>query len=108
MRARVPENRRWRMYEVCTSTAISCRDEPGEYDCIELGRDRAAKFGWPTRIVRHHLRHDRLRRGSGERRLADEHLVGHAAERVDVAGGGDLALAHRLLGAHVVRRAEGE
>ena len=29
-----------------------------------------------------------------------------AAQGVDVRAGGDLALAHRLLGAHVVRRAE--
>ena len=39
-------------------------------------------------------------------RLAGEHLVGHGAERVDVAARADVALAHRLLGAHVGGRAE--
>ena len=55
----------------------------------------------------HHLGDDRLRRGSGERRLAGQHLVGHAPERVDIGARRDLPLAHRLLGTHVVRGAEG-
>ena len=54
----------------------------------------------------HDARDDGLRRGPHERRLAAEHLVEDAAERVDVGARADLALAHRLLGAHVVRRAE--
>ena len=45
--------------------------------------------------------------GPGERRLADEHLVQHAAEAVDVAPGVDVLAAERLLRAHVVRRADG-
>ena len=40
------------------------------------------------------------------RRMARQHLVQHAAERVDVGARGDLLLGGRLLGAHVVRRAE--
>ena len=64
--------------------------------CVASGRGLSVK----------HARHDRLGGGAGERRLAGEHLVEHGAERVDVRAGGDLALAHRLLGTHVVRRAE--
>jgi hypothetical protein len=37
-----------------------------------------------------------------------EHLVRHRAERVDVGARVDRALTHRLLGAHVLRRAERE
>ena len=44
--------------------------------------------------------------GPGEGRLAGQHLVGHRAQRVHVAAGADVALAHRLLGRHVRRRAE--
>jgi hypothetical protein len=47
-----------------------------------------------------------LRRAPDERRVAGEHLVGDASQGVDVRPDGDLALAHRLLGRHVVRRAE--
>ena len=45
-------------------------------------------------------------RRPGERRFAGEHLVEHAAQRVDVRPRRDLPLPHRLLGRHVVRRAE--
>ena len=58
------------------------------------------------RLGGHHLGDDRLRRRPAEGRLAGEHLVEHAAQRVDVAARVELALAHRLLGAHVLRRAE--
>ena len=54
----------------------------------------------------HHPRHDRLRGAPGEGRVAGEHLVEHGPEAVHVGAGRDLPLAHRLLGAHVVRRAE--
>ena len=47
-------------------------------------------------------------RRPGERRLADEHLVRDRAERVDVAARVIVAFAHRLLGRHVLRRAERE
>ena len=43
---------------------------------------------------------------AGERRLADQHLVRHRAERVDVGAMPDALVAHRLLGRHVLRRAE--
>ena len=46
----------------------------------------------------------RARRGAGERRLARQHLVHHAAEAVDVASPIDRGVAARLLGAHVRRR----
>ena len=48
----------------------------------------------------------RLRGVAGKRWLAAQHLVQHRAEGVDVGAGRDLPLAHRLLRAHVVRRAE--
>ena len=50
----------------------------------------------------------RLRGRAGDRRLAGEHLVQHGAERVDVAARVERAVARRLLGAHVLRRAERE
>ena len=43
-----------------------------------------------------------------ERRRAGEHLVADDAERVDVAAAVELALADRLLGRHVRRRAHGD
>ena len=51
---------------------------------------------------------DRLGGRPGIRRLPGEHLVEHAAEGVDVGAAVDVRVAGRLLGAHVVRRAEGE
>ena len=38
---------------------------------------------------------------TGERRLPREHFVEHAAQRVEIAPAIEVALAHRLLGAHV-------
>ena len=58
------------------------------------------------RLLREHLGHDRLGRGAGEGRVAGEHLVEHATQRVDVAARVERALPHRLLGAHVRRRTE--
>ena len=68
-------------------------------DTASLPRER-------RRVGRHHLGHDGLGRHPGERRLAQQHLVEHAAEREDIAARVYRPLAHRLLGAHVVRRAE--
>ena len=90
------------------------RGEPVGRQLLERGEDGVLDFlghalALPAergRLLGHHLGDDRLRGAAGERRVADQHLVGHAAERVDVGPGGDLALAHRLLGRHVVRRAE--
>jgi hypothetical protein len=48
---------------------------------------------------------DLLRRVAQVRRLAGQHLVQHARQRVDVAAPGDGAVRGRLLGAHVVWRA---
>ena len=66
---------------------------------MPLRQDGAGRLG-------EHPGHDRLRGRAGERRVAGQHLVEHHAQRVDVGAGGDLPLAHRLLGPHVVRRAE--
>ena len=60
------------------------------------------------RPLRQDLGHDRLHAASGERRVAGQHLVEHGAQRVHVAPRVDHALAHRLLGTHVLRRPEGE
>ena len=46
--------------------------------------------------------------GAGERRLAREHLVEHRGQAVDVGPRVELAVARRLLRAHVGRRADGE
>ena len=78
----------------------------GQHRVLHVARHRLALERERPRLFGHHLGDDRLRRGSGERRLADQHLVRHAAQRVDVGRGGDLPLAHRLLGAHVVRGAQ--
>ena len=68
----------------------------------------AGASGRSAPVAAESLGDHRLRRWPGERRLAGQHLVEHAAERVDVGAGVDVALAARLLGAHVGRRADGE
>ena len=60
------------------------------------------------RLLGHQLRDHRLRARARDRRLAREHLVQHGCERVHVAARVDAAIARRLLGAHVLRRAERE
>jgi hypothetical protein len=79
----------------------------GEHRVLDGGRDGAAAGDERDRLLGEHLGHDGLRRGARERGLADEHLVGHGAEGVDVAAGADVAVAHGLFGTHVARRAEG-
>ena len=61
-----------------------------------------------ARLLGDQPRHDRLHARPRERRLADQHLVRHRTERIHVAARIDGALAHRLLGTHVLRRAERE
>ena len=70
-------------------------------------RDRVAVAAQGGRLLGQHLRDDGLEGAAGEGRLAGQHLVGHGTERVHIAPGADVALAHRLLGRHVGRRAEG-
>ena len=60
----------------------------------------------PVRLLCQHLGDDRLRGGSNERRIADEHLVQHASERINICARVERPFPHRLLGAHVSRRAE--
>ena len=79
-----------------------------EHRGFDVRRHRCRATRCAARLLGHHARDDRLRARPGERRLAGEHLVQHRAERVDVAARVDRALAHRLLGAHVLRRAERE
>ena len=79
------------------------RDEDG---ALDLGRDGVPlRQDGPGRLGQD-PGHDRLRGRSGEGGVAGEHLVQHHAQRVDVRAGGDLPLAHRLLGRHVVRRSQ--
>ena len=68
-------------------------------------RGRAAERG---RGLREMLRGDGLRTGPVEWRLAGQHLVEHAAERVDVTARIHEAFAAGLLGAHVHRRSHRE
>ena len=63
----------------------------------------AQRAEWPGRF-RHQLRDHRTRRGVRDGRFAGKHLVGHGAERVDVASRSEVAFAGRLLGAHVLHR----
>ena len=51
---------------------------------------------------------DRLSRRSREGRFSHQHFIDDTAERVDVGARGDVAVAQRLLGAHVGRRADGD
>jgi hypothetical protein len=81
--------------------------ERREHRGFDVRRNGVALRLKRARRLGHHPRHHRLRGGAGERRLGGQHLVQHAAEGVHVRAGGDLALAHRLLGTHVVRGAQG-
>ncbi len=47
-----------------------------------------------------------LHGGAGKRRLTRQHFVQHTADGINVGSGVDLAFTHRLLGPHVMRRAE--
>ena len=47
-------------------------------------------------------------RNSGERRLADEELVGNAAERIEIRAAVDVRIGGDLLGRHVLRRSDRE
>src|SRR5947208_1189683 len=60
------------------------------------------------RRLRHLLRHDGAVARTVEGRLAREHLVHDTGEAVDVARRGELDLPACLLGAHILRRADGE
>jgi hypothetical protein len=70
---------------------------------LHLHRHRVPHHAHARHLLHQVLRHDGHGVGAGERRLAGEHLVEHAAERVDVGGRPDL-VPRRLLGGHVHRR----
>ena len=78
----------------------------GEYRILDFRRDRMPPRRQRARRFRQYLGDDGLRGGPTERRLAQQHLIGHRAKRIDIASRGDLPLPHRLLGAHVVRGAQ--
>ena len=82
--------------------------ERGQHRRFHMRGNRPPPGEQRSRLLGDHLRHDRLRRGTRERRLADQHFIEHGTEGVDVRPGGDLALAHGLLRAHVMRRSQGQ
>ena len=75
---------------------------------FELVGNRVAHDFEPRHGVERVARHDRLRRRSGEGRLAGEGLVEHAGETVDVAAPVHVARARGLLGRHICRRPDRE
>ena len=78
--------------------------ERGEDRVLDLLRNGAAHDADARHLLHGMPRHDLHRVLAGERRLARQHLVQHAAEAVEVRGRPD-GLSARLLGRHVVRRA---
>ena len=84
-----PESVRWGAGQRALDDVVHFGRHPGPGDS-----DRRRRGTDP-------LRHDGLRAGPRERRLTGKHLIEHAAERVDVASGVELALPRRLLRAHV-------
>jgi hypothetical protein len=74
----------------------------------DVRRDRSSMLGDGDQLAKHDLAQDRLRRPSRVRRLAGEHLIEHAPQRVDIGARSDALVARRLLGAHVVGRAHAE
>ena len=70
------------------------------------GGHRVAYHANRRRPLGQQLGDHRVRRRARDWRLAREHLVQHRAERVDVAPRVEGPIAGRLLGAHVLRRAE--
>ena len=75
---------------------------------LELVGNRIAHDFQSRHGIERVARHDRLRGGAGERRLAGERLVEHTRETVDVAAAIDLPRSRRLLRGHVRRRADRE
>ncbi len=69
-------------------------------DCITNASNGRDRIGEP-------LRYDRLRGGTRVGRLACQHFIGHARQRVDVRAVIDILDARGLLGAHVRRCADG-
>jgi hypothetical protein len=74
--------------------------------CRDVLRHGLAILRHGRGLLRDDLHYDLLRGAADVRRLAGQHLVQHAGQRVDVAARADLLLCRRLLGTHVVRRAE--
>ena len=73
---------------------------------VHVLRHGAAEHGDRADLFRHQLGDDRLRGVADVRRLAGEHFIKHGGERIDVGASVDHAIAGRLLGRHVLRRAE--
>jgi hypothetical protein len=92
---------------------LPCRGEPvgrraGQrlgYHLLERWGHRFARLVHRTRAFGETAHEDHLGGGPRERRLADQHLVEHAPEAVDVGPAVEAAFAGGLLGAHIRRRA---
>ncbi len=75
---------------------------------VHVGRNGAPLLPHRRGRLRDDLAQHRLRRAPRVRRLAGEHLVQHAPQRVEVRGRAHVRVARRLLRAHVVRGPQGE
>ena len=75
---------------------------------VHVRRDIATEHGERSDVFRHQLGDDGLRARAGVRRFTGEHFVGHRGQRVDIGATVDRAVTGRLLGRHVLRRAERE
>ncbi len=82
--------------------------ERHEHGGLDVLRHRIAQHVQGRRLFTQHLGHDGLHVAAQKRRIAGQHFVRDRTQRVEVAAGVDGALAHRLLGAHVLRRAEAQ
>ena len=72
----------------------------------ESGGNADSLGGQRRQLARHVPREDGVQAGPGVGRRAADHLIDHAAQRVDVAAGVEPGIAERLLRTHVERRAE--
>ena len=76
--------------------------------CVHIGGHRRSLAGRGGNVAGEDLPQNRTRRGAGEGWLAHQHLVEHAAQRIDIGRRTDVGIAGRLLRAHVVWRAQTE
>ena len=114
-RARIDARHRWRERRIakrirkclCAVETIRRHFLKGFRDGRrDVRRHRLAQLPHRACRVRHDLQDDAWHRRARVRNLTREHLVQHRAQRVDVRAVGDVLVRRRLLGRHVVRRAE--
>ena len=88
-------------------SAAHRRERPGDR-LLHALRDAGAHVAHSRHLAAQALGDHRLGGGSGERRLARQHLVEHRAEAVHIGPGIQVPVARRLLRAHVGRRAHAQ